>query len=1317
MARSTKSIDSLSIEITANAQSANQALETLIRNVSTLGNTLNGVDTKTFTNGIKEIGTAVGGVKLNDFQRQISKASKSLGDYARRAQTGARQTQTFSSAFRHIRAGVTNLFAGLSQINSKINEFASKIRRANKESKNFAQTVGLLYARFFLLIRGAKALMGAVKSSMNYIEVLNYFDASFGQVAERGVDKWSEMGYDSAEAYYDSFAERAKKVTGDMSGFFPEKNGTLTPTGMQSLGMNPQQLMQYQSQFAQMSSSMGTTSEQALKLSEVLTKIGADLASVKNMEFEDVWKDMASGLVGMSRTLDKYGVNIRNANMEMKLHELGINATVKSLSQADKALLRTIILLDSATYSWADLAETLNTPANQFRMLANNVKLLGQMIGNIFLPIVAKILPYLNAFVIVLQRLFSWLAKILGIDLSALMGKNQGYDNSNLSDMLDDAENLSDALEDDTKSAKKLKKQLQGFDALNNLTTKDDDSKANPALASGLLDKAFMDAAEKYLQAWRDAFDKLQNDAEKLADKIQAFFMRLTAPIRKAWEKVGNKVITQWKNAAYNLKWLFKRIAKDFWRVWEQPETERIFENIFTVFGNIGEVVDWLAKRFNQAWAYNDNGFRILQAIRDIILIISDKAKEMSQAFVEWSKDLDLKPLLSKMAEFLEEMKPVVASLMEVLKDFLHDVLLPLAKWTVEKGLPKLLQVFIDFKNKVNWEKLIANLKKLWEHLEPFAEKIGEGFIMFLDKVAQGVAEFFNSKKFEDFLAKLEKWMDDVTPRDIANFFEKLAKGIIGLKFALFAFNTLKPIAGILSGIFSIIASVKIARNIRNLTNAVEGLSSTTKSVSGLSKALTSLGGFKGLMTMDLGTIFGAGTATEIGVTLAAGIAGSFIAAIGGFHLGKALGKAITGDDELYDSFTWTGKGGFFEALKDETVIELENTKKNVSAGLKAIGNQFTKEYENMKTNVSAGGKAIKDAAVTEFNTMETNVSAGIQAIKDDINSLSNISEYDRFEAGLDYIDKKLSDLANKPGNINTAFAGFAVDLSIKLMNIKDTVVEWKDGIVTKFYEAGINIGIELSNIQNTVLGWKDNFIKSFYEFGINLGIKLVEIQNKFAELKNNISGKLIELGINAGIELYEIYNKFLKWKEDVKVLFDPEAWLIVFNGIEDGLKMAWNNIASWFNSNIMPKIQNTKNKIISIVDSIKKILSKLNFNFSMNTKLEQHGKLPSFKATGRIYANGGFPEDGVFFANHEELVGKFENGKTAVANNEQIVSGIQNGVYGAMSESNALLMEQNSLLQAILEKETGINANDIFKSVQRSASNYSKQYGKPAFN
>lgn len=58
-------------------------------------------------------------------------------------------------------------------------------------------------------------------------------------------------------------------------------------------------------------------------------------------------------------------------------------------------------------------------------------------------------------------------------------------------------------------------------------------------------------------------------------------------------------------------------------------------------------------------------------------------------------------------------------------------------------------------------------------------------------------------------------------------------------------------------------------------------------------------------------------------------------------------------------------------------------------------------------------------------------------------------------------------------------------------------------------------------------------------------------------------------------------------------------------------------------------------------------------------------------------YEVGGFPEDGLFFANHNELVGQFDNGRTAVANNANIQSGIKEGVKEAVAEILAPYLQQ----------------------------------------
>lgn len=127
-------------------------------------------------------------------------------------------------------------------------------------------------------------------------------------------------------------------------------------------------------------------------------------------------------------------------------------------------------------------------------------------------------------------------------------------------------------------------------------------------------------------------------------------------------------------------------------------------------------------------------------------------------------------------------------------------------------------------------------------------------------------------------------------------------------------------------------------------------------------------------------------------------------------------------------------------------------------------------------------------------------------------------------------------------------------------------------------------------------------------------------------------------------------------WTNHVEPYFTKDKW--TFSGISDGLKQAfdnavagikqvWNNFATWLNS-----------KLSFSWDSVniggKEIIQAGNINL---------GKIPTF-------ATGGFPEDGLFFANHGEMVGQFSNGNTAVANNSQIVEGIKAGVKSAVSEA-----------------------------------------------
>lgn len=146
-------------------------------------------------------------------------------------------------------------------------------------------------------------------------------------------------------------------------------------------------------------------------------------------------------------------------------------------------------------------------------------------------------------------------------------------------------------------------------------------------------------------------------------------------------------------------------------------------------------------------------------------------------------------------------------------------------------------------------------------------------------------------------------------------------------------------------------------------------------------------------------------------------------------------------------------------------------------------------------------------------------------------------------------------------------------------------------------------------------------------------------------------------------------------------------------------------NIKTQSNSDLIALGQNAANKIFAGM-SKKKITLELQTAAGTN-ELDKLLK-GSYALKVNTYATGGFPEDGWFRASKGEYFGKFDDGTTYIANNRQIENGIASEVSGAVrianSEQNSLLREQNSLLRAILNKETGINYKDVFNATRKAS-------------
>ncbi len=399
--------------------------------------------------------------------------------------------------------------------------------KAGKSLKSFSQIAGAFYANFFMVIRGFKGLWNTVNSSMDFLETVNYFEVAMRKLGDDAAENWQQAGYDSAEAYASSFSSRAKQLTAKMTGFDIDTDGNATYTGQKNLGMNPDTVMNYQAMFAQVSESIGVAEESALNFSTALTMLGTDWASLRNTTFEQAFEKFASALAGQSRAVRAFGIDITNATLQEYAYKYGLTGAISEMNQATKAQLRLLAILDQSKVAYGDLANTMESPANQLRMLRQNFSNLARTIGNLFLPIIEKVLPYINGLVMAMQRLFAWVGGLLGINLSGINSSIGGASNG-IEDLVGGADDAEDALNGANSAAKKLKNTVLGFDELNQLNdpTSGSGSGSGSGIGGGnpLLDAEISKALEEYQKAWDDAFDRMENKAQKIADKIYYAF-------------------------------------------------------------------------------------------------------------------------------------------------------------------------------------------------------------------------------------------------------------------------------------------------------------------------------------------------------------------------------------------------------------------------------------------------------------------------------------------------------------------------------------------------------------------------------------------------------------------------------------------------------------------------------------------------------------------------------------------------------------------------------------------------------------------------
>lgn len=468
--------------------------------------------------------------------------------------------------------------AQTSKFNSEIAKVQSQISGLDKNvkntSSNLTKSFGGLAAKVVSVGAIIKATASSINAAMNFIEDENLFQVSMG--------KWA-----------DATREWSNEV-------------------QNSVGVSAAWLRKYSGVMTNMTASMGLAQDQAVKLGKGIALLPNDIASFYNISAESAFEKIQSAMAGMPRPLQELGIMVRDSEVKQVAYANGIARTGDELNTTQKAMATYLAILQRTSNAQGDLARTINSPANQFRMLKTSIKDLAVAIGTMFQPLLQVVLPVLNAIVIATTRAFQVIARLFGIEFDA-SAYADGF-----SDISAGVESVGDAADDSSGSVKKLAKQLAAFDEMNTLN-KDTSSggSSGGGGGGGSIDLPTIDWDKLY----SGGFDKVTNKALEMADKIY-----------KAFEKLGKKL----NNTFKKIDWA--KISKGINEVWEalKPFGERIGAGLEWFYDNVLEPL--------VVWAANNLVPTVLHLIAGALKLIGAVIDACAPTFA-WLFDNFLRPI------------------------------------------------------------------------------------------------------------------------------------------------------------------------------------------------------------------------------------------------------------------------------------------------------------------------------------------------------------------------------------------------------------------------------------------------------------------------------------------------------------------------------------------------------------------------------------------------------------------------------------------------------------------------------------------------
>lgn len=438
-------------------------------------------------NGIYELAAALGklgGAKIETAIQNMPRLAIAFTDLmATLSQAPQVSTQTvqlaqamaqLATASKTTGANTTKAASGVNLIRSAVNAAIPTFKTARKHTFSLAAAFGKLYASYFLVFRAFRKLGEAMSIASQLTEVQNVVAATFGDMSYKLDEFANDAIYDfgMAELSARKFASRYQAM-GDAMGITDQQVAEANEFLTKTLEGQKRVIDGVEDNYADLGDTLAD-------MSINITKLAGDYASFFEADIEDVADDMRSVLTGMAKPLYDYGISLREADIKEWALKNGLDANIRSMTNAEKTMLRYQYVMANSAKVMNDYQITMNSWANVLRTIKQQFVKFGSIIGqgliNTFKPLLIRFREFMNTLIDLTQRGLNAIGKLLGWQIEI---EEVGVA------MDEDMAGYADSVGDAADNAKKLHTQLRAIDELNNLSS-DNDNGNGGGSGSGL---------------------------------------------------------------------------------------------------------------------------------------------------------------------------------------------------------------------------------------------------------------------------------------------------------------------------------------------------------------------------------------------------------------------------------------------------------------------------------------------------------------------------------------------------------------------------------------------------------------------------------------------------------------------------------------------------------------------------------------------------------------------------------------------------------------------------------------------------------------